>query len=219
MCPTPPLSDISDEELLIAAPWEAVPDEPEVQAMLTDYYNDWETIEHSFGVDIFWPAYLKEWGWRFAPAVSFSESFNPPHRIYNTLKFLSPLVNRHDFCLNYNEGMIMTPYPNFRVHNELPIFVTNVGLGSVIRCEECQDKDHIDYCEESGLNPGMKMDFHAWYTCPDTFMDDVLKNELTFFCTNCDKFLYNLTDDYNCAVCDNVVVENYCDTFTSTVNE
>ncbi len=219
MCPTPPLSDISDEELLDAAPWETVPDEPEVQVMLTDYYNDWEKIEHSFSVDIFWPTYLKEWGWRFAPAVSNADSYSPPYRVYSTLRYLSPLVNRYSFCLNSNEGVIMTPYPNFRVHNELPIWVTSVAMGYVIRCEACYDDDRTIMTEEEDLWKGEKMDFHAWYTCPETFMEDVQKYNHTYFCANCDKFLYNLTDDYDCNVCDSVVTENYCDTFTSTVDE
>ncbi len=219
MCPPPMLEDISDEELLLAAPWEVIPDEPQVQAVLADYYNDWEEIEHSFVVDIFWPKYLEEWGWRFSGSVSSAESYEPPFNLYTTNKFLSPLVSRHQFCVNYNEGEIMVPFSNFRVHNELPIYVANVGTGSIIRCEDCYDQDHVDFCVESGLCPGKQMEFHAWYNCVDTFMEDVQKRKLTFFCSNCDKFLYNIRDDTCCSVCDHVVVENSPDTFCLTVNE
>ncbi len=177
---------------ITAAPWEALPDETEVQEMLADADGDWQDEKWDLHVLLFWPSFLKHFGFRIEGCNDYTRVFRLDQvEIWNVYRYCHVGMPFLCFGLNYNSGYTCTPFTDFRVHGSI---WTN---DETICCSECLDYDDSDdfYTQE----------FHAWFDDDQKFRQVVMDNHEKYFCNRCSGFMYTLSDDVDCVVCEHVV--------------
>ena len=187
----------SDEDMdFTAASWETVPDESEVLWNLQVQKDAvfWKDVQTSVIVDYFLPTYLKEWGFTLPHCFNYSVCYEPDFDESNWVisKYISNKMLRREFCIGFNESVEQCNFEDWRLHG-------NVGkAGERLFCGDCVKKEH-----------GVEIvEFHAWYNDEDIFTGDVSKYIHTFFCCKCNIFLYELSDNIDCVICDNIVELN-----------
>ena len=204
MCYSKFAREREDEDTLdlIAAPWEAIPDEEEVQEMLADSSGDWQDEERTLRVLCYWPSYLKHYGYAVEGCTDYNTVFTLDEvELWKVDKYCYVGMPFMSFALNFNSGYSCTPFTNFRVHGSV---WTN---DETICCTDCLYYDDSDdfYTQE----------FHAWYNDDQAFRRVVMNNHEKYFCNRCNSFMYTLSDDIDCVICDHIVVINEPYAFTN----
>ncbi len=208
---------------ILAASWETIPSEQQVQELFATEALNWKEHKINHIVDYWYPAYLKEFGWEIDGYSYDSETIVnnlEDYTIYKVHKYLSRGVPRRSFLINYNESQQMTPFNDFRIHGEVVRYHTKDQpkeefVGTVFEddvmyvCMSCiqNHPDEVAHCNT--------VQFHAWYTDEWIFMDNVLKFKEHYFCAFCNGFLYELHNHGSCVVCEHIVEYNDAYTFTS----
>jgi len=122
MCYSKFAREREDEDTLdlIAAPWEAIPDEEEVQEMLADSSGDWQDEERTLRVLCYWPSYLKHYGYAVEGCTDYNTVFTLDEvELWKVDKYCYVGMPFMSFALNFNSGYSCTPFTNFRVHGSV----------------------------------------------------------------------------------------------------
>nr|QOD39504.1 NS3 [uncultured densovirus] len=194
MCYSKFLRERSDEDLMdiTAAPWEAPPDEEEVQEMLDVAGDNWQDERRFLRILLFWPTYLMHFGHRVAGCNDYTNVFRLSMvEDWEVDKYCHVDMPFHDFALNFNTGYSCTPFNNFRVHG------TVWSDGETVCCIEC-----IDYGDSDDFS---EKQFHAWFDDPIKFKYAVMDNYAVYFCNRCSGFMHTLNQEIDCIVCENIV--------------
>ncbi len=192
MCAPEYLSDISSDDELAAAPWEVIPDEDEVQEMLSMEELLWseQNISYTSGQIMAIPDCV-------LGQYNYIKTFN--FDSWEVAKYLVFGVNQLDVIINKWYMHKMNPFENFRVH------------GTVCRVNNrnyCSNCAMLTINDEGFLVASVEQEYHGWFTSSEIFSSVIRYNETHFFCATCKSFLYELSDSIDCVVCEHVTVIN-----------